>query len=81
MSLYSRIVRASDSKPTKPAEKVVETKSVAPPQAPSKAKRGRPKTDFDKAEYNRQYMRDLRTIKRQGLNITVKQWREKDGKD
>ncbi len=42
----------------------------------SKAKRGRPKTDFNKEEYNRLYMRDLRTIKRLGLAVTVKQYRE-----
>lgn len=46
---------------------------------PSKAKRGRPKTDFDKEEYNRLYMRDLRTIKRLGLTCTVKEWRDSNG--
>lgn len=76
MSLYSRIVRANDKDPAKPAEKVVEEKRSAVPPTPSKAKRGRPKTDFDKAEYNRQFMRDLRTIKRLGLSVTVKQYRE-----
>lgn len=31
---------------------------------------------FDRNEYQRLYMRDKATIKRQGLNMTVKQYRE-----
>lgn len=76
MSLYSRIVRANDKEQAKPAGKLVEAKPVTPPPAPSRAKRGRPKTDFDKAEYNRQFMRDLRTIKRLGLSVTVAEYRK-----
>jgi len=41
-----------------------------------KPKMGRPRTGYIKAEYNRQYMADLRTIKRLGLSVTVKQYRE-----
>jgi len=76
MSLYSRIVRAGDVKLIKSTEKVVEAKHAPSLVQPSKAKRGRPKTDFNKEEYNRLYMRDLRTIKRLGLSVTVKQYRE-----
>lgn len=43
-----------------------------------KPKIGRPRTGFNKKEYNRQFTADLRTIKRQGLNMTVKEWREKN---
>lgn len=46
---------------------------------PPKPKMGRPRTGYIKAEYNRQYSADLRTIKRLGLNCTVKEWREKNG--
>lgn len=46
---------------------------------PPKPKKGRPKTDFDKEEYNRAYMRDLRTIKRLGLNMKVSEWRKQNG--
>lgn len=53
-----------------------ESIQASPVDTPSKAKRGRPKTDFDKAEYNRQFMRDLRTINRLGLSVTVAEWRK-----
>ncbi len=39
-------------------------------------KMGRPKTDYSKADYNKQYARDVRAIKAQGLSISVKEWRE-----
>lgn len=42
----------------------------------SKPKMGRPRTGYIKAEYNRQYMADLRTIKRLGLSVTVAQYRK-----
>jgi len=41
-----------------------------------KPKMGRPRTGYIKAEYNRQYSADLRTIKRLGLEITVAEWRK-----
>ena len=40
-----------------------------------KPKMGRPRTGYIKAEYNRQYSADLRTIKRLGLEMTVTEWR------
>lgn len=45
---------------------------------PPKPKMGRPRTGYIKAEYNRQYSADQRTIKRLGLEMTVKEWREKN---
>lgn len=42
---------------------------------PPKPKIGRPRTGFNKKEYNRQFTADLRTIKRLGLNCTVAQYR------
>lgn len=41
-----------------------------------KPKIGRPKTDFDRNEYQKLYMRDKATIKRLGLTCTVKEYRE-----
>lgn len=49
-----------------------------PVDTPPKPKIGRPSTGFNKKEYNRQFTADLRTIKRQGLNMKVKEWREKN---
>lgn len=46
-----------------------------------KPKMGRPRTGYIKAEYNRAYSADLRTIKRLGLNCSVKEWREKNERD
>jgi len=34
------------------------------------------KKEYERLAYNAAYQRDLRTIKRQGLNMTVKQYRE-----
>jgi len=34
------------------------------------------KAQFNKAEYQRKYMADQRTIKRLGLDCSVKEWRE-----
>lgn len=41
-----------------------------------KPKMGRPRTGYIKAEYNRQYSADQRTIKRLGLQMTVAEWRK-----
>lgn len=41
-----------------------------------KPKMGRPRTGYIKAEYNRQYSADQRTIKRLGLNCTVAEFRK-----
>lgn len=49
-----------------------------PVDTPPKPKMGRPRTGYIKAEYNRQYSSDQRTIKRLGLNCSVKEWREKN---
>jgi hypothetical protein len=38
------------------------------------------KAQFDRNEYQRLYMRDKATIKRLGLNCTVREWREKNEK-
>jgi hypothetical protein len=35
-------------------------------------------TSFDRNKYQREYMRDKAIIKRLGLNMTVKEWREKN---
>lgn len=48
---------------------------ASPVDTPPKPKMGRPRTGYIKAEYNRQYSADQRTIKRLGLNCTVKEWR------
>lgn len=50
---------------------------------PLKPKIGRPRKDgstdpFSKKEYQREYMADLRTIKRLGLNCTVSEWRKQN---
>jgi len=42
----------------------------------SKSKMGRPRTGYIKAEYNRAYSADQRTIKRLGLNCSVKEYRK-----
>lgn len=34
---------------------------------------------FDRSAYQRQYMADLRTIKRLGLSVTVVEWRKTNG--
>lgn len=47
-----------------------------PADTPQKPKMGRPRTGYIKAEYNRQYSADQRTIKRLGLSCGVKEWRE-----
>lgn len=47
-----------------------------PVDTPSKPKIGRPKTDFDRTEYQKLYMRDKATIKRLGLNCTVAEFRK-----
>jgi hypothetical protein len=49
---------------------------AAPVDTTHKPKIGRPRTGFNKKEYNRQFTADLRTIKRLGLNCTVKEYRE-----
>lgn len=75
------------SKPTKSAGSRDETKArsisepskvsqAAPVDTLPKPKMGRPRTGYIKAEYNRQYMADQRIIKRLGLSVTVKQYRE-----
>jgi hypothetical protein len=76
------------SKPTKSGRDATDKQKTAkgePPSAvqdtPPKPKIGRPRTGFNKKEYNRQFTADLRTIKRLGLNCTVKEWREKNGKE
>jgi hypothetical protein len=78
------------SKPTKstvPVNRETKPSRVADglPDRPAvdtlpKPKIGRPRTGFNKKEYNRQFTADLRTIKRLGLNCTVREWREKNEK-
>lgn len=43
---------------------------------PPKPKIGRPRTGFNKKEYNRQFTADLRTIRRLGLNVSVSEYRK-----
>src|SRR6478609_8725868 len=57
------------------APETVQVSSPAPAtNPPPKPKIGRPRTGFNKKEYNRQFTADLRTIKRLGLNCTVAQY-------
>jgi len=60
-------------KPEKPRQAATQ---ALPVDTPPKPKMGRPRTGYIKAEYNRQYMADLRTIKRLGLSVTVSQYRK-----
>ena len=55
--------------------------SASPVDTPPKPKIGRPRTGFNKKEYNRQFTADLRTIKRLGLEMTVKEWRKTNEKN
>lgn len=64
-----------------PEEATVDPKQESENQAsrvdtPPKPKMGRPRTGYIKAEYNRQYSADQRTIKRLGLNCTVAEFRK-----
>ncbi len=78
------------SKPTKSTGSRDETKArsisepskvsqAAPVDTLPKPKMGRPRTGYIKAEYNRAYSADLRTIKRLGLEMTVAEWRKTNG--
>lgn len=78
-------IRVQDAKPAKSepkatakieAEQMVQTHRPEP--IPHKPKIGRPRTGFNKKEYNRQFTADLRTIKRLGLNCTVAEFRRKN---
>lgn len=51
-----------------------------PADTTPKPKMGRPRTGYIKAEYNRKYSEDQRTIKRLGLNCTVAEFRKEKEK-
>ncbi len=48
---------------------------ASPVDTSPKPKIGRPRTGFNKKEYNRQFTADLRALRRLGLDCTVKEYR------
>lgn len=91
MGIYEQLQRAKERQRSTATRKdelkaplpgMTETKAGAagtqalPVDTHNKPKIGRPKTDFDRTEYQKLYMRDKATIKRLGLNCTVAEYRE-----